>query len=40
MYYGDENKNIVVHPNWFSVEDENIVGRRVNKKTVEMCKKK
>ena len=40
MYYGDDNKNIVVHPNWFSVEDENIVGKRVNDKTVEMCKKK
>ena len=40
MYYGDDNQNFVVHPNWFSVEDENVVGRKVNEKTIEMCKKK
>ena len=39
MYYGESNKSIVVHENWFEVNTENFQGRRVNEKTIKTCKK-
>lgn len=39
MYYGENNKSIVVHENWFQVNTENFQGRRVNEKTVKTCKR-
>lgn len=38
MYYGKKNKAIVVHESWFEVNTEQFQGRRINLKTVQMCK--
>ena len=40
MYYGKKNKAIVVHESWFEVNTEQFQGRRINLKTVEVCKNK
>ena len=40
MYYGESNKGMVVHPDWFSVEKEDAVAHRVNARTIKMCKDK
>ena len=39
MYYGDNNKSTVVHPNWFTCQIEEVSAERVHKKTIQMCKK-
>ena len=40
MYYGEKNKGMVVHPNWFTVEKDETVAHRVNTRTLKMCKDK
>lgn len=40
MYYGDNDKCTVVHPNWFTVQIEDATVERVSEKTVKTCKKK
>ena len=37
MYYGETNKGMVVHRNWFTVEKEDTVAHRVNDRTIKMC---
>ena len=39
MYYGDNNKSTVVHPNWFTCQIEEVSADRVHKKTIQMCEK-
>ena len=40
MYYGEDNKSLIVHPNWFIMEKEEVLLHRVNQHTIDQCKKK
>ena len=39
MYYGEDNKSLIVHPNWFIMEKEEVLLHRVNQHTIDQCKK-
>ena len=39
MFYGEDNKSLIVHPNWFVVEKEDVSLHRINQHTIDQCKK-